>query len=92
VSGLTFTLKYAPDQRLDLSILTATHLAGLSEAEIASLSEEAIAATGASGPRDMGKVMGWLSPKTKGRADGKLVSQQVSAALARAAGGTGGRA
>ena len=34
--------------------------------------------------RDMGKVMGWLSPRTRGRADGKVVSGMVVAALARA--------
>jgi Glu-tRNA(Gln) amidotransferase subunit E-like FAD-binding protein len=30
----------------------------------------------------MGKVMGWLSPKTRGRADGKRVSELVARALA----------
>ena len=44
--------------------------------------DEGIAATGASSARDMGKVMGWLSPKTKGRADGKHVSELVVQALA----------
>ena len=53
----------------------------LAEAEIEALVREAIAATAASSPRDMGKVMGWLSPRTKGRADGRVVSQLVSAAL-----------
>ena len=47
---------------------------------------EAVAATGAAGPRDMGKVMGWLAPKTKGRADGRLVSQVVTRALAEGGG------
>ena len=32
----------------------------------------------------MGKVMGWLSPKTRGRADGKHVSELVARALAAA--------
>ena len=32
--------------------------------------------------RDMGKVMGWLSPRTRGRADGKHVSELVVQALA----------
>ena len=59
----------------------------LSEAEIAALVEEAIATTGATGPRDMGKVMGSLAPRTKGRADGRLVSQAVNAALAQRAAG-----
>jgi len=34
----------------------------------------------------MGKVMGWLSPKTKGRADGRLVSQAASRALTEGSG------
>ena len=45
---------------------------------------DGIAATGASSARDMGKVMGWLSPKTRGRADGKRVSELVVQALAAA--------
>jgi uncharacterized protein len=59
----------------------------LSEAELRALVEQAIAETGAASPRDMGKVMGWLSPKTRGRADGKAISQLVTQLLtARAAG------
>jgi uncharacterized protein YqeY len=53
---------------------------------IATLIAEAIAETGAAGPGDMGKVMGWLSPKTRGRADGRAVSQAVTQALTAAAG------
>ena len=49
----------------------------LSEAEIRQLAQETIAAVGAQGPKDLGKVMGALTPKTKGRADGKLVNQVV---------------
>ena len=55
----------------------------LSEDEIAALIDQAVAATGASSPRDLGKVMGWLAPRTRGRADGKRVSELVAAALAR---------
>ena len=59
----------------------------LAEAELRVLVEQAIAETGAASPRDMGKVMGWLSPKTRGRADGKVISQLVTQLLtARAAG------
>ena len=47
-------------------------------------SDEAIAATGATSARDMGKVMGWLAPRTRGRADGKGVSELVVQALAAA--------
>ena len=49
----------------------------LSEGEIRQLVQEAVATIGAQGPKDLGKVMGVLSPKTKGRADGKLVNQVV---------------
>ena len=56
----------------------------LTEAELAALVDEGIAATGATSARDMGKVMGWLSPRTRGRADGKHVSELVVQALAAA--------
>ncbi|WP_088188537.1 GatB/YqeY domain-containing protein [Desulfosporosinus sp. FKA] len=46
----------------------------LSEGEIRQLVQETIAAVGAQNPKDLGKVMGALSPKTKGRADGKVVN------------------
>lgn len=46
----------------------------LSEGEILALVREAIAATGASTPADLGRVMGAVSPRTKGRADGAMVS------------------
>lgn len=49
----------------------------LGEAEIRSLVEEAVMATGASNPKDMGRVMSALMPKVKGRADGKLVNSIV---------------
>ncbi len=49
--------------------------------EITKLVEEAIAQTSASSPQDMGKVMGVLMPKTKGNADGGLVSKIVKEKL-----------
>ena len=60
----------------------------LSLSELRTLVEQAIAETGAASPRDMGKVMGWLSPKTRGRADGKFVSQLVTQLLAARATGS----
>ena len=60
----------------------------LSETELRALVEQAIAETGAASQRDMGKVMGWLSPKTRGRADGKVVSQLVTQLLAARAAGS----
>jgi hypothetical protein len=60
----------------------------LSEAELKALVERGIAETGAASPRDIGKVMGWLSPRTRGRADGKQVSQLVTQLLAARAAGS----
>ena len=77
----------ASKEEAEIGILAAFLPEQLSDAEIAGLVDEAIAATGAAGPRDMGKVMGWLSPRTRGRADGKAVSQVAGKALATIGGG-----
>ncbi len=53
----------------------------LTGAELRALVDDAVAATGAVTPRDMGKVMGWLKPKVAGRADGKTLSDMVRARL-----------
>ena len=74
----------ASKEESEIAILAAFLPEQLTEPEIAALVDEAINATGAAGPRDMGKVMGWLAPRTRGRADGRLVSQVVGSALARA--------
>ena len=75
----------AVKEESEIAILAAYLPEQLTEAEIAALVEEAIATTGAGSPKDMGKVMGWLSPKTRGRADGRAVSQAVNQALAKLA-------
>lgn len=49
----------------------------LDEAEVEVLARAAIAETGASSPADLGRVMGRLAPQTRGRADGRLVSEVV---------------
>lgn len=60
----------------------------LDEAGVREAVTRAIAAVGASGPRDMGKVMGVLMKDLKGRADGGLVNRLVKEALeGKAAGG-----
>ena len=74
----------ATKEEAEIAILSEYLPEALTEAEIAALIAEAIAATGAASARDMGKVMGWLSPKTRGRADGKRVSELVVQALAGA--------
>ncbi len=55
--------------------------AQLTESEVAAIIAEAITATGAAGPADMGKVMGAVKPKIAGKADGSVVSSLVKAAL-----------
>ena len=80
----------AVKEEAEIGILAGYLPEQLGEAEIEVLIRAAITATGAAGPRDMGKVMGWLSPKTRGRADGKAVSQAVTRVLS--ADGTGGAA
>ena len=54
----------------------------LTKEEIENLVDDAISITGASSPRDMGKVMQELRPKTTGKADGKIVSEIVKEKLA----------
>jgi uncharacterized protein YqeY len=76
----------ATKEASEIAILSDFLPEQLSPEAIATLVAEAIGATGAAGPRDMGKVMGWLSPRTKGRADGRILSQAVTQALGAAAG------
>ncbi|HEX7196485.1 MAG TPA: GatB/YqeY domain-containing protein [Candidatus Limnocylindria bacterium] len=54
----------------------------LSETDLEGMAREAITETGASSPADLGRVMGRLSPRTKGRADGRMVSDIVRRLLA----------
>ena len=53
----------------------------MGEEEIKKLVAEAVSQTGAAGITDMGKVMGALMPKVKGKADGSLVSRLVKESL-----------
>jgi len=74
----------ASKEEAEIAILGEYLPQALTDDEIAALVREGISATGASSARDMGKVMGWLSPRTRGRADGKHVSELVVQALASA--------
>jgi len=74
----------ADKERAEIEILAEYLPQALSDGEIDALVDAAISATAASSARDLGKVMGWLAPKTRGRADGKVVSGRVASALARA--------
>jgi uncharacterized protein YqeY len=74
----------ATKEEAEIAILGEFLPQPLSEVELRALVDEAVAATGATNPRDLGKVMGWLSPRTRNRADGKVVSGLVAQALAHA--------
>jgi hypothetical protein len=71
----------ADNERAELAVLQAYMPAGLSEEEVAAEVRAAVAASGATGPQDMGKVMGILKPKLAGRADMTAVSTLVKKAL-----------
>jgi len=62
--------------------VTARYLPqGVSEDELRALVRDAVAKTGASSPRDMGKVIGAVMVQVKGRAEGGTVSRLVKEAL-----------
>ena len=72
----------ADNLKREIEVLSKYLPEQLSQEEIAKMVEEAIAESGATSPRDMGKVMGILRPKTQGKADGKVVSDIVKEKLA----------
>lgn len=53
----------------------------VSEEALAAIVKEAVASTGAAGPKDMGKVIGAVMAQVKGRAEGSAVSRLVKQAL-----------
>lgn len=67
----------------ELTLLEKFMPAQMSEDEVKTLVKEAITQTNASTPQDMGKVMRALMPKTKGKADGSLVSKIVKEELSK---------
>lgn len=71
----------AAKEKLELAILEAYLPAQLSESEIRTIVTEVITSTGATGKSDLGKVMGALMPRTKGKADGGLVNKIVQELL-----------
>ncbi|MCD7097773.1 GatB/YqeY domain-containing protein [Stenotrophomonas sp. MMGLT7] len=69
-------------EREEIVVIERYLPAKMGEAEIAAAVQAAIAQTGASGPADMGKLMGALKPKLAGKADMGQVSALVKKALA----------
>jgi hypothetical protein len=57
--------------------------AQMSDAELEKVISEIIAQTGATGPQDMGKVMGAATKQLAGKAEGKLISEKVKALLSK---------
>ena len=67
--------------KLELEVLKDYLPQQLTEDELRAIIQETVGQVGASTKADMGKVMGALMPKIKGRADGKLVNQLVQEKL-----------
>jgi len=71
----------AAKEKVELALIEKFLPAGLSDDELAKLVEETIKSVGAAGSKDMGKVMGALTPKIKGRADMGKASSLVKSKL-----------
>lgn len=67
----------ADKEKQELALLEQYLPEQMGEEDVRNLIKEAIQQTGATSAKDMGKVMGALMPKTKGKADGTLVSRIV---------------
>jgi len=72
----------AEPEEAQIAIIENYLPAQLSEAEIKNIISDIIAQTGASGIKDMGKVMGMANGKMAGKADGKTISTIVKEMLA----------
>ena len=68
-------------EKAELAVIQTYMPAQMDRAEVEAAVKEAIAETGASGQKDMGKVMKALMPKVKGKADGRLVNELVKEML-----------
>lgn len=71
----------AASEHFEMQVLEAYLPARLSDAEIDAVVASAVASTGATGVKDMGKVMAAVKPQLAGRADMAAVSARIKAAL-----------
>jgi len=71
----------ADNEEAEAAILGEFMPERLTEDEVERIVRDAIAETGAASPADLGKVMGRVVPQTKGRADGKAISELVKRLL-----------
>lgn len=74
-------MEMAEKEEKEIEVLKAYMPPQMGEDEILELAKEAIAQTGATSKKDMGKVMGALMPKVKGMADGAVINKIVSQLL-----------
>ena len=65
----------------ELSVIAAYLPQQLTSAEIADLVRQVVAEVGATGPDDMGKVMGAIMPRVRGKAEGREVNSIVRQTL-----------
>jgi uncharacterized protein len=71
----------AEAEEQEAEIIASYMPAQLSDEDLSAIVGDAVAESGASSPQEMGKVMGLVMPKVKGRADGKRVSAAVKEKL-----------
>jgi uncharacterized protein YqeY len=81
----TYTANDRPElaaaEQAELDVLSTYLPAQMDEEEIRAVVTQTVAEVGAEGPGDLGKVMGALMPKVKGKADGKQVNTIVRETL-----------
>ncbi|MBN8227034.1 GatB/YqeY domain-containing protein [Corallococcus macrosporus] len=73
----------AEKEEQEISVLQRYLPQQLTPAELTAAVQAAIAEVGAKGPKDMGAVMKNVNPKVQGKAEGKAISEEVKAQLAR---------
>jgi uncharacterized protein YqeY len=71
----------ADKEAREIQVLMAYLPQQLTDAEIGALLDQAIAETGATGGKDMGRLMGWLKPRVQGRTDMSKLSALIKAKL-----------
>ncbi|WP_020380312.1 GatB/YqeY domain-containing protein [Nocardiopsis potens] len=72
----------AADERAEAEVLSEYLPAQLDDAELTALVADAVAESGATGPKGMGAVMKLVNPKVAGRAEGSRVAAEVKRQLA----------
>jgi uncharacterized protein YqeY len=76
----------AEKEEKEIAVLQGYLPAQLSAAELTAAVAEGVKEANAKGPKDMGAVMKVITPKLKGKAEGKAISEEVKAQLAKLGG------